>query len=50
MLSPEMSRLLAYKRQIAVYNNDLKMIKKIESIKDDKKIDSEIIDYKTKNN
>lgn len=46
MLSPENSRMLAYKRQIAVYNNDLKMIKKIESIKEDSEVTKEIIEYK----
>lgn len=48
MLSPEISRLLAYKRQIAVYNNDFEMIKKIESIKSDNEVDLEIMNYKSK--
>lgn len=46
MLSPDNSRMLAYKRQIAVYNKDFKMIEKIENIKEDSEISKDIIEYK----
>lgn len=46
MLKPENSRLLAHIKQIAIYNKDFKMIKKIENIKSDDKITKEIINYK----
>lgn len=48
MLTPENSRMLAKKRQIAVYNKDFKMVKKIEEIKHNKEIDDEIKNYKVK--
>ena len=46
MLSVKNSRLLAKKRQIALFNKDFKMIKKIEEIKHDDEITKEILDYK----
>lgn len=53
MLSPEISRMLASKRQIAVYNKDFEMVKKIENIKNEKEISKEISkeikEYKMKN-
>lgn len=46
MLSVEKSKLLAIKRQIALFNKDFKMVKKIEEIKHDDEITKEILDYK----
>ena len=48
MLSPDNSRLLAKKRQIALYNKDFEMIKLIENIKYDYQITKEIINYNVK--
>ena len=48
MLAPDISRLLAKKKQIAIYNNDYKMIKKIENIKYGWQITKEITNYKQK--
>jgi hypothetical protein len=48
MLKPETSRLLAYKKQIAIYNRDLDMIKKIENIKKEADVTPDIINYKSK--
>ncbi len=49
MLTPENSKLLAIKKQIAVYNKDYDMIKKIEKIKNDNQISEEIKKYKQNN-
>lgn len=46
MLTPKNSRLLAKKKQIAISNKDYKMIEKIEKIKNDDEITSEILNYK----
>lgn len=46
MLKPENSRLLAKKKQIAIYNKDFEMVKKIEAIKKDDEITNDIINYK----
>lgn len=48
MLTVENSRLLAKKKQIAVYNKDIEMIKKIEKITTDFEITLDIINYKIK--
>ena len=48
MLSPVNSRLLATKMQIAIYNNDYEMIKKIEAITSNKQITKAIIEYSKK--
>lgn len=46
MLSPKNSRLLAKIKQIAIYNKDFEMIKKIENIKNDDEITEEVVKYK----
>ncbi len=48
MLSSKYSRMLANKKLIALYNKDLKMVKKIESIKYDYEVTEEIINYHIK--
>ena len=45
MLSPKNSRILALKRQIALFKKDFEMVKKIEQIKSDKEITQEIKNY-----
>ena len=46
MLSPDNSKMLARKRQIAIYNKDFDMLKKIENIQKDNEITKDIINYK----
>ena len=48
MLTPKNSRLLALKKQIALYNKDYETIKKIEKIKNDNQVSKEIKEYKVK--
>lgn len=50
MLSVKNSKFLAKIKQIAIYNQDKKMINKIEKIKNDYEIDFEIRNYKLLNN
>ena len=42
MLSPKNSRILALKRQIALFKKDFEMVKKIEQIKSDKETGTQI--------
>lgn len=46
MISPENSRLLAFVKQLAIINDDERMVEKVESIKEDYEIDEEILNYK----
>ena len=45
MLSPDNSRMLAKKRNIALFKKDYVMVNKIESIKKDSEITEEIRNY-----
>lgn len=48
MLKADNSRLLAIKRQLALYNKDYEMVRKIENIKDDSEITEEMRSYRIK--
>lgn len=48
MLSPKYSRLLAIKVQYAKRNKDIDMINKIQNIKYDSQVSSDILNYKIK--
>lgn len=47
-MSPEISRMLAIKKQYAVVNRDDEMIKKIQNVKKDSDVTEEMRNYKLK--